>query len=48
MIYYVSVARRKRRSIEADIELKILQIAKFLKKLGFEKIEKNSKNDLQS
>ena len=43
MIYYVSVARRKRRCCEADITLKNFADRNFLKNFRFKKIEKISK-----
>ena len=43
MIYYVSVARRKRRCSEADITLKNFADRNFWKPSGFKKIEKISK-----
>ena len=47
MIYYVSVARRTRRSSEADITLKNFADRKLEKLPVLKKIEKISKNDLQ-
>ena len=46
MIYYVSVARRKRQRSEADINTTLLQNLIFEKLSGFEKIEKKFKKTI--